>query len=591
MPIEVRLSDVVKQFGDVVAVDHIDLEVQDGEFFSLLGPSGCGKTTTLRMIGGFEQPTVRADRAAGRGRHLAAALQAERQHGLPELRALPAPDDLRERRLRAAPQEGQATARSRRRVAEMLELVELPGLRAAQADPDLGRPGAARRARPGADQPAGGAAARRAARRPRPQAAQADAGRAQADPAGGRDHVHLRDPRPGRGDDDVRSDRRHEPRPVRAAGRPGGPVRAPATRFVAGFLGVSNLLPGTVRRAPTARYATVKLARRDARPGPERPWSRARPRSSVGVRPEKIRLREPDATTRSRRAHNAAARRRPRRARTWASARSTWSRPRGGARRHRLRAERRARDTRRALGTRRGGAPDLVARPHLRRRRPAQTPTPDAVVAEVTTTAAAQDGDHRMTDRRTPLAGGTRSAPRSCRAAPCAGTAAFLAACGTAAQTPWQRPPSRRPAAGESAARRCERRVPAQAATAGIERHAPVRELDRLHRHRPRTARATRRSRGSQKETGITVDYDEARRRQRDVLHERPSGPAGGRPADRLGPRRRDRLDGRPARPPRLARDDRHGRHAELRGEPRSTSTRAARSTRTRTSPRRGSRA
>ncbi len=46
-----------KAFGDVFAVDHIDLEVNDGEFFSLLGPSGCGKTTTLRMIGGFEQPT------------------------------------------------------------------------------------------------------------------------------------------------------------------------------------------------------------------------------------------------------------------------------------------------------------------------------------------------------------------------------------------------------------------------------------------------------------------------------------------------------------------------------------------------------
>jgi spermidine/putrescine transport system ATP-binding protein len=55
--VEVRLVDVVKKFGDVIAVDHIDLEVRDGEFFSLLGPSGCGKTTTLRMIGGFEQPT------------------------------------------------------------------------------------------------------------------------------------------------------------------------------------------------------------------------------------------------------------------------------------------------------------------------------------------------------------------------------------------------------------------------------------------------------------------------------------------------------------------------------------------------------
>ena len=57
MPTEVRLSDVVKQFGEMTAVDHINLEVEDGEFFSLLGPSGCGKTTTLRMIGGFEQPT------------------------------------------------------------------------------------------------------------------------------------------------------------------------------------------------------------------------------------------------------------------------------------------------------------------------------------------------------------------------------------------------------------------------------------------------------------------------------------------------------------------------------------------------------
>jgi spermidine/putrescine transport system ATP-binding protein len=55
--IDVRLVDVVKKFGDMVAVDHINLEVRDGEFFSLLGPSGCGKTTTLRMIGGFEAPT------------------------------------------------------------------------------------------------------------------------------------------------------------------------------------------------------------------------------------------------------------------------------------------------------------------------------------------------------------------------------------------------------------------------------------------------------------------------------------------------------------------------------------------------------
>jgi spermidine/putrescine transport system ATP-binding protein len=53
----VTLTSVVKRFGDVVAVDDIDLAIGDGEFFSLLGPSGCGKTTTLRMIAGFEFPT------------------------------------------------------------------------------------------------------------------------------------------------------------------------------------------------------------------------------------------------------------------------------------------------------------------------------------------------------------------------------------------------------------------------------------------------------------------------------------------------------------------------------------------------------
>ena len=54
----VELVGVSKRFGDdVVAVDSIDLTVDDGEFFSLLGPSGCGKTTTLRMIAGFEFPT------------------------------------------------------------------------------------------------------------------------------------------------------------------------------------------------------------------------------------------------------------------------------------------------------------------------------------------------------------------------------------------------------------------------------------------------------------------------------------------------------------------------------------------------------
>jgi len=54
---DIRLIGLTKQFDEVVAVDDISLDIDRGHFFALLGPSGCGKTTTLRMIGGFEEPT------------------------------------------------------------------------------------------------------------------------------------------------------------------------------------------------------------------------------------------------------------------------------------------------------------------------------------------------------------------------------------------------------------------------------------------------------------------------------------------------------------------------------------------------------
>jgi ABC-type Fe3+/spermidine/putrescine transport system ATPase subunit len=55
---DVALRGVTKRFGELTAVDSVDLDVRPGEFLALLGPSGCGKTTTLRMIAGFDEPTA-----------------------------------------------------------------------------------------------------------------------------------------------------------------------------------------------------------------------------------------------------------------------------------------------------------------------------------------------------------------------------------------------------------------------------------------------------------------------------------------------------------------------------------------------------
>ena len=106
--VDVRVAGLRKRYGDVTAVDGVDLEIKRGEFFTMLGPSGSGKTTTLRVIAGFERPDEGTVELRGRDVSQPAAVRARREHRLPGLRALPAHDRAGERRVRAAREEGRA---------------------------------------------------------------------------------------------------------------------------------------------------------------------------------------------------------------------------------------------------------------------------------------------------------------------------------------------------------------------------------------------------------------------------------------------------------------------------------------------------
>ena len=183
----------------------------------------------------------------------------------------------------------------RRRVGEALELVRLGGYERAPDVGAVGRPAAARRARPGPRQPADRAPPRRAARRARPQAAQGDAARAEGPPAGGRDHVRVRDPRPGGGPDDERHHRRHARRPDPAAW-------AARRSSTSGRSTVSSRTSSASRTPSPGTVAAVRLGdtawRRSSRTaglqldgphdGPRRRTRRRATRSSVAVRPERL---------------------------------------------------------------------------------------------------------------------------------------------------------------------------------------------------------------------------------------------------------------------------------------------------------------
>ena len=130
---DLDLARVTKEFGTFTAVDDIDLTIPQGSFFALLGPSGCGKTTTLRMVAGLEDPTAGRILIGDHRHHRDQAVPAAGQHGVPELRAVPAPGRVRERRVRAAAAAGPRPSRSRSRTSSSsAELVALARRKPAQ---------------------------------------------------------------------------------------------------------------------------------------------------------------------------------------------------------------------------------------------------------------------------------------------------------------------------------------------------------------------------------------------------------------------------------------------------------------------------
>ena len=227
----------------------------------MLGPSGCGKTTTLRMIAGFETPDRGRIRLEGADvsrvpphkRNVNTVFQhyALFPHMTVWDNVAFGPRSRRRTRRRSEARRRAPRDRAPDRV------------RRAQARPALRRTAAARRAGPRAGQLPQRAAARRAARRAGPQAAPGHADRAQAHPARGRDHVHLRDPRPGGSADDERPDRGDERRQRRPDRHADGDLR-PARRRCSwrASSGRPTCGPVAKRAAPTATSSKSRFSAR-----------------------------------------------------------------------------------------------------------------------------------------------------------------------------------------------------------------------------------------------------------------------------------------------------------------------------------------
>ena len=291
----VRLVQLTKRFGNgadaFTAVDKIDLEVKDGEFFSLLGPSGCGKTTTLRMIGGFEAPTEGRIELQGEDVTWLPAYKRNVNTVFQNYALFPhltiyenVAFGLRRRKV--------ADAEVKQRVNDMLKLVELPGFE--QRKPGQISGGQAQRV----------ALARALVNKPavllldEPLGAldlklrkqmQVELKRIQQEVGITFIYVtHDQEEAMTMSDRIAVMNKGH----YEQLGDPEALYERPKTRFVAGFLGVSNLLSVDSDGA-AGDMAAFKMGDGTACMVPSALAAGRKGKIALGVRPEKIRLTEP----------------------------------------------------------------------------------------------------------------------------------------------------------------------------------------------------------------------------------------------------------------------------------------------------------
>ena len=203
-----------------------------GEFTVLVGPSGCGKSTLLRTIAGLETPDGGTLEIAGKDRQLCPPARPRHRHGVPELRALPLHERVREHRLRPARPQDARRRRSTTRVKRAADMLGITPAAGAPAAPAVRRPAPARRHRPRHRAQRAPVPVRRALEQPRCPAARRDAQRDQAPAPGAGHHHDLCDPRPDRGHDPGRPHRAAARWPDRAGGhaaRSLSSVRRPAS--------------------------------------------------------------------------------------------------------------------------------------------------------------------------------------------------------------------------------------------------------------------------------------------------------------------------------------------------------------------------